>query len=110
MIKREQSVPFQAEGLFFFTGNDSVESAEAFSDDLTAVGDHHKSAGVVLFQEIPKLDGLASFHDCQDDEFLLMGVGALTLEDRGASVQGVVDEIADGIRLVTDDREIIYRG
>ena len=35
-----------------------------------------------------------------------MGVGALTLEDRGASVQGVVDEIADGIRLVTDDREI----
>ena len=80
---------------------------KSFTNNLAAVGDHHESAGVVLFQEIPKLDGLASLHNRQNDEFLLVRVGSLTLKNGGTPFQFIMDEIADGIRLVTDDREIL---
>lgn len=60
-------------------------------------------------QKISKLYGLASFHDRENDEFLTMGVGALSFENRGAAVQRVVDEIADRVRLVADDGEIFAK-
>ena len=68
-----------------------------------------KAPGFVLFQEIPKLDGLASLHNRQNDEFLLVRVGSLTLKNGGTPFQFIMDEIADGIRFVADDREVFAK-
>ena len=96
---------FLQRGVFVCTK--SVKTAEAFSDDLAAVCDHHKCGGFVDSQIVSKLYSLAALHDCEDNELLAMGISAFCLENGGTSVQSLVDEIADAVGFVTYNGKIL---
>ena len=84
----------------------SVESAEAFSNNFAAVGDHHKCAGHIQMNVISQHDCLAALHDGKDDGLFRVGVSSFCPENSGAAVQIFSDEIADGHRIIADDGEI----
>lgn len=90
--------------VLFFVG--SVKSPEALSDDFTAVGNHHESGGLMGFQVIPKLYGLVSFHDRENNKLFTVGIAALSAENGGASVQRAVNIVTDRLRSVTDNGKI----
>ena len=76
---------------------------KAFSDDLAAVGDDHKSGWLNGFDITAKLRCLRTAHNSDDDRFWLMGEGAFGFIYRCTVVQFLHNIIADGFRIFTDD-------
>ena len=84
----------------------SVCAAEAFSDNLGGVGDHHEGLGVVEADEAAKVDRLSAGHDGQDDRLGFVCESTLPFDAGRASVEFLDDEVADQIGILGDDGKI----
>ena len=61
---------------------------EAFSDDLTGIGNEDKCGRLFVFDKITKPDSLWAVQRCENDIFVFAGKCALCLTDGGAPERG----------------------
>ena len=68
---------------------------EPFSYDLAGIGDKKERVRRIFLNKIPEFDGLDPIKRRKDDILVLAGKRALGQDNRGASMQVILDKVAD---------------